>query len=178
MKTVFALAGAGMLAWGAAAAGQSPIPVVAESGIPLLVPVDELRPVNPPVFGPDVRISPAHRLAILEADRPLRANDPLVGEAASRLSRMTAQYLDDAPGIAELAAQTVKAVRASKRSANPFEILDGALEWKGAARLGQNYPRQFDVYMTLYRRLRVEEKKDHAETLAIMQRRPKPKPAK
>jgi|GEM_PF-5840056 len=169
MKWTFVLAVVGIAASAASSLGQSPAPVITESGVSLLIPPNEFAPPNPPIFGSLQRITPAHRLAMLEANRSLYANDPLVKATMDRLERLTGQYIEDAPRIVELTARVVNAVRASNRPASPFEILDGALASKSQARPGETSPRRYQRYMSDYRRLRVDEKKAHGDALAIMQ---------
>ncbi|WP_422925240.1 hypothetical protein [Singulisphaera sp. PoT] len=169
MKRVFVIAAFGIAAQAAPCLAQAPAPVLIESGTSLLIAPDEFTPPNPPIFGPDLRIVPAHRLAMIEANRPLPASDPLVIATAERLERLTATYFEDAPRIVELTAQAVKSIRSTNQTASPFEVFDAALTWKPSVRIGSNYPRRFSRFLAEYRRLRIDEKKSHADTLKALE---------
>jgi hypothetical protein len=104
----------------------------------------------------------------MEVGRPLFPNDPWVASAAALLSQATANYVEDAPRIAELTARVVLRLRAANQAASPLEMLVGATQWKRSPNTPGNIPRKFIEFAELYGKLR-SEGKDHATTLSLMQ---------
>jgi hypothetical protein len=150
------------------------IPLLAAPTIPLLAAPTSLsgylRPDQPP-YGPLLPPGPAQNVAMLAAGYPLYPNDPRVGAAAVLLTRLTAIYVEDAPRISELAIRAVLDLRAANQTASPTELLEGATQWKRAGGKGSrgDVPRRFTDFVRFYRKLRVEEGKDHVTALSLMQ---------
>lgn len=168
MRMATAISGVLLVAASVVADEKAPAPAPAPS-----VPTEHVPP-NLPVFGTLEVVDPAHRLAMLEADKPLPEADPLIARAANLLSGLTANYVEDAPRIAELTARATAAIRASKRPASPLEIMEGALLWKRPASSKGNIPRRYEGELAAYLRLRIEGKKDHAAALSVMRGTPTP----
>lgn len=106
---------------------------------------EELVPLDQPVYGNMIEVVPALRVAMVEANRPLYASDPLVARAAGTLSQLTAVYVEDAARIVELTLRATEAARASKRPASPFAIMEGALRLKRPPGLVGNVPREYEA---------------------------------
>ncbi len=111
---------------------------------------------------------------MLEAGRPLFPGEPEVKAAAVLLNRLTAMHVEDAGQIAALAIRTVQDLRAANQAIAPFELLQGATQWKrpgGRApeRGGRGFvPREFLRFIQRYRTLRIDQGKDHATALSLM----------
>jgi hypothetical protein len=115
-----------------------------------------------------VVIAPVYRISMLEANQPLPASSPLVVRFAELLEKLTAGFVEDAPRIVDLTVRATMAIRATKQPASPLEIMEAALAWDRAPRTVRTTPRSFENYIATYRKLRIKEKKDHAQTLGLM----------
>lgn len=156
---------------------EPPVPLEGAPA-PVPVPVPEPLPAPPPaadflsprqgVFGPIVPVEPAHKLAMLETNAVVAEDDPLVARASYLLSQSTARYIEDAPRVADLTIRVCREIRARQRSASPLEMLEAAETWKRPATTPGSVPRRFEHFAAQYRKLRVDEGKDHAQALSAM----------
>jgi hypothetical protein len=111
---------------------------------------------------------------MLEVGRPLFPTAPEVTAAAVLLTQLTARYVEDAGQITALAIHTVQDLRAKSQAVTPFELLQGAAQWKrpgGSApeSSGRGFvPRKFLEFTQRYRTLRIGQGKDHATALSLM----------
>jgi 2-oxoglutarate dehydrogenase E2 component (dihydrolipoamide succinyltransferase) len=173
-----------------AATLQPPVPVPALAPAPIdstiLVPgsLSGFRRLNQPDFGPLRPPSPAQDVAMLEAGRPLFPAAPAVKAAAVLLTQLTAMYVEDAGQISALAIRTVQDLRAAGQAVAPFELLQGATQWKRPAAPSPApatapgsapacsargfVPREFLRFIQRYRTLRIDQGKDHATALSLM----------
>lgn len=164
---------------------ELPAPTAAATVVVPEEPVEPL-PVAPPIadfvsphqgtFGPLLRVPPAQKLAMMEAGEAGAVDEPLVARTAYLLAQLTGRYVEDAPRIAELTIRSCRAIRAGKGAASPLEMMEAAEVWKRPAGYPGNVPRRYEGYAALYRKLRVEEKKNHAEALALIEGAPPPPP--
>ncbi|WP_406697070.1 hypothetical protein V5E97_39405 [Singulisphaera sp. Ch08] len=145
--------------------------------LPFVVPPTEFVAPEQGEFAPVLRVVPAHRLAMMEAGRPLPETDPLVARSAVMLAQLTGHYLEDAPRIVDLTIKACAAVRLAKSTASPLELLEGALNAKRPAKANATRPRQFEKFATSYRIARLEGGKDHAGAIAEIQGTPAAPPA-
>jgi hypothetical protein len=148
-----------------------PVPVSPDVSVPPLITIPSSGYLLPdqPHHGPLILPSPAQNLAMLETGRVLSSDDPAVASAASVLTRLTAGYVEDAPRIAELTIRVVQRIRAANQAASPMEILVGATRWKRPDGTRGNIPRKFEEFARLYQKWRIEQGKDHAAALSLMQ---------
>jgi hypothetical protein len=121
-----------------------------------------------PHFGPPIPISPAHRLAMIEADVVMPADDPRVKSAAALLERLTAGYVEDAPRISELTVRVCRQIKAANHPASPYQMLDGALHWPRPASLPPCAPRPFERYAAGYLDQRLNKGLDHAAAISAL----------
>jgi hypothetical protein len=172
--------------------GQEPVPAPAASPEPEPAPAAEPAAVPPappqapppppllitpretdfipdqPHFGPPIPITPAHRLAMLEANVVMPADDPRVRSAAVLLERLTAGYVEDAPRISELTVRVCRQIQSANHPASPFEMLDSALRSPRAASVRPDAPRQFERFATDYLNQRVKNGRNHGAAISAL----------
>lgn len=145
--------------------------------LPFVVPPTEFVAPEQGEFGPVLRVMPAHRIAMMEAGRPLPETDPLVARSAVALTQLTGKYLEDAPRIVDLTIKTCAAIRLAKGTASPLDLMDGALHLKRPTTTNGSRPRQFEKFATAYRNARLAGGKDHAKAMVEIQGPAVPQPA-
>jgi hypothetical protein len=104
---------------------------------------------------------------MLEAGEPVFPNDARTRAASALLKQLTAIYVEDAPRISALTIRLVQDLRAANQAVLPSELLAGAIQGKRPSSSGRGYVlRRFGEFARLYRKLRIDEGKDHAAALA------------
>lgn len=156
----------------------APTPAPAAVRVPAVAPlapaVSELTLAPQPIYGPLRAVTPAHRLALLEAGVPLPETDPGVAAFSHVLGQLTARYVEDAGRIAEVTSSVCRQIRAKNQPASPAEVLEGALNWRRPAGARPGVPRRYSDYARRYLALRVTEGKDHKAALATLNPPPPP----
>jgi|GEM_PF-3006324 len=142
---------------------QPPLPT--SSGKNVMLPEPWATPVPQSVYLPpialpasafgfyslELRVQPAHGIAMMEVQGDLPETDPLVARASNLLDQLTARYLEDAPRIADLAIKRTAKLRTAGTKVSPLGLLDAALAAKRPESLKGNTPRRFDLFASAYR---------------------------
>jgi len=142
---------------------QPPLPTI--SGKNVMLPEPWATPVPQSVYLPpialpapafgfyslELRVQPAHSIAMMEVEGDLPETDPLVARASNLLDQLTARYLEDAPRIADLAIKRTAKLRTAGTKVSPLGLLDAALAAKRPESLKGNTPRRFDLFASAYR---------------------------
>lgn len=158
MLTLFLAAAAAATAAQVPATAPAPAPAPIPVPTGLLAPPVEPRSPHQPIYGPILRVLPAHRLAMLEAGEPLLIDSPQVKAFALLLSQATARYAEDAPAIADLTARTCLTLRGAYVAASPRELIEAALvaaKRPNVTRIG--VPRSFEAFAAQYGKTKLEQ---------------------